>query len=203
MKKSRYIILFIIAMIFVIPGCNQSEAPNPGEVVVNFLNSMMDQDYTHAKSYYTEDLDNLPNFRNKLEAISPLVANEVFNKISDFNYTTKKVALDPNNLNKAYVTVSIQCYDLKDLYKTILTDYIKTDLEMTFDGASNDEITKEAEDTLISIINNAPRDYYKTIDISLTKTDKIWKIDKLSKNSALLDALSGNIISAIEESQIN
>ncbi len=200
MKKLRYIILLTF-MIFTISGCNSPEQDNPGEVAVGFLNAMMSQDYTHAKSYYTENLDNLPNFRNKIEAISPLVANEIFDKMADFNYTTKNVSLDSNNPDKAYVTISIQSYDFKDLYKTIFTDYIKTDLEMTFDGASDDEITKEAEDKLLSLINSASRDYYKTVVISLSKTDNTWKIDKISENKELLDALSGNIISAIEEYQ--
>lgn len=200
MKKTLYIILSII-MIFTIPGCNEPEVDNPGEVVVNFLNAMMAQDYTHAKSYYTEDLDNIPNFRNKLEAVSPLVANEFFSKIADFNYTTKKVALDSSNPNKAYVTVNIQPYDLQNFYRAVFTDYIKIDLEMTFDGASEDQITKEAEDTLLSTITMAPLSYYKTIVISLTRVDKVWKLDKLSENKELLDVLSGNMLSAIEDFQ--
>ena len=203
MKKSHFIILSIIIMIFTIPGCNEPEGDNPGEVVVNFLNAVMAEDYAKAKSYYIENLDSVPTFRNKLEDISPTVANELFHKISDFNYTTKKVTLDPNDSNKAYVTISMQYYDLTTVYTKIFTDYLKTDIEMTLDGSSDEEITKETEDTLLSSLNSCPLGYYKTIVLSLSKTDKVWKLDRISENKEFLDALSGNIISAIEEFQTN
>lgn len=199
MKKKYLLILLTVLFIFCLTACSKTETENPGETVVSFLNALQQQNYASAKAYYTENLDNLPNFRNKIEAISPAVATELFNKLADFSYTTRKVEIDPNDKDKAEVTISIQCYDLSDVFENIILDYLKTDLEMTFDGAKDEEITQKAEETILKDISNSEKDFRRTITIHLTKTDDAWKLTKLSENKELLNALSGNIMEAIEE----
>ena len=199
MKKKYLLILLTVLFIFCLTACSKTETENPGETVVSFLNALQQQNYASAKAYYTENLDNLPNFRNKIEAISPAVATELFNKLADFSYTTRKVEIDPNDKDKAEVTISIQCYDLSDVFENIILDYLKTDLEMTFDGAKDEEITQKAEETILKDISNSEKDFRRTITIHLTKADDAWKLTKLSENKELLNALSGNIMEAIEE----
>ena len=194
MKKKYLLILLTVLFIFCLTACSKTETENPGETVVSFLNALQQQNYASAKAYYTENLDNLPNFRNKIEAISPAVATELFNKLANFSYTTRKVEIDPNDKDKAEVTISIQCYDLSDVFENIILDYLKTDLEMTFDGAKDEEITQKAEETILKDISNSEKDFRRTITIHLTKTDDAWKLTKLSENKELLNALSGNII---------
>lgn len=198
--KKKYLLIFIsILLIFCLTSCSKQETENPGETVVNFLNALQQQNYASAKAYYSENLDNLPNFKNKIEAISPAVANELFNKLADFSYTIKKVEIDPNDKNKANVTVSLQCYDLGSAFQNIILDYLKTDLEMTFDGAKDEEIIQKAEETILADISKSEKTFRQAIIIALTKEDDVWKLDKISENRELLNALSGNIINTIEE----
>ncbi len=199
MKKKSLLIFISILLIFCLTSCSKQETENPGETVVNFLNALQQQNYASAKAYYSENLDNLPNFRNKIEAISPAVANELFNKLADFSYTIKKVEIDPNDKNKASVTVSLQCYDLGNAFQNIILDYLKTDLEMTFDGAKDEEIIQKAEETILADIAKSEKNFRQAIIIALTKEDDVWKLDKISENRELLNALSGNIINTIEE----
>ncbi|WP_410495188.1 hypothetical protein QTL86_13790 [Cellulosilyticum sp. ST5] len=196
--KKKYLLIFIL-LIFCLTSCSKQETENPGETVVNFLNALQQQNYASAKAYYSENLDNLPNFKNKIEAISPAVANELFNKLADFSYTIKKVEIDPNDKNKASVTVSLQCYDLGSAFQNIILDYLKTDLEMTFDGAKDEEIIQKAEETILADIAKSEKNFRQAIIIALTKEDDVWKLDKISENRELLNALSGNIINTIEE----
>ncbi len=199
MKKKSLLIFISILLIFCLTSCSKQETENPGETVVNFLNALQQQNYASAKAYYSENLDNLPNFRNKIEAISPAVANELFNKLADFSYTIKNVEIDPNDKNKASVTVSLQCYDLGSAFQNIILDYLKTDLEMTFDGAKDEEIIQKAEETILADISKSEKNFRQAIIIALTKEDDVWKLDKISENRELLNALSGNIINTIEE----
>ncbi len=199
MKKKSLLIFISILLIFCLTSCSKQETENPGETVVNFLNALQQQNYASAKAYYSENLDNLPNFKNKIEAISPAVANELFNKLADFSYTIKKVEIDPNDKNKASVTVSLQCYDLGSAFQNIILDYLKTDLEMTFDGAKDEEIIQKAEETILADIAKSEKNFRQAIIIALTKEDDVWKLDKISENRELLNALSGNIINTIEE----
>lgn len=199
MKKKYLLIFTSILLIFCLTSCSKQETQNPGETVVNFLNALQQQNYASAKAYYSENLDNLPNFKNKIEAISPSVANELFNKLADFSYTIKKVEIDPNDKNTASVTVSLQCYDLGDAFENIILDYLKTDLEMTFDGAKDEEIIQKAEETILADISKSEKTFRRTIIIALTKEEDTWKLDKISENRELLNALSGNIINTIEE----
>ncbi len=196
--KKKYLLIFIL-LIFCLTSCSKQETENPGETVVNFLKALQQQNYASAKAYYSENLDNLPNFKNKIEAISPAVANELFNKLADFSYTIKKVEIDPNDKNKASVTVSLQCYDLGSAFQNIILDYLKTDLEMTFDGAKDEEIIQKAEETILADISKSEKNFRQAIIIALTKEDDVWKLDKISENRELLNALSGNIINTIEE----
>lgn len=199
MKKKYLLIFTCILLLFCLTSCSKQETENPGETVVNFLNALQQQNYASAKAYYSENLDNLPNFKNKIEAISPSVANELFSKLADFSYTIKKVEIDSNDPNEAYVSVSLQCYDLGNAFKTTILDYLKTDLEMTFDGAKDEEIIKKAEETILTDISKSEKSFRRTVMISLAKEEGTWKLNKISENRELLNCLSGNIINTIDE----
>lgn len=198
MKKKALLILICMLLLSCLTSCSKQDTENPGETVVNFLNGLQQQNYASVKTYYSENLDNVANFKNKIEAISPAVANELFSKLADFSYTIKKVEIDSNDQDKAYVTVSLQCYDLGTPFTNIITDYLKTDLEMTFDGAKNDEIIKKAEETILDDISKSQKTFRRTVVISLAKQDDIWKLNKISENQELLNCLSGNIINTIK-----
>ena len=200
MKKLSFLILISSLLVFTLIGCsNSASEENPGEVTINFLKALQQQNYSSVKQYYTENIDNLSNFKNKIESISPHVANELFGKMAEFDYTIDKVEISSEDPNKAIVTVTMKCYDLGKAFESTILEYTKTDLEMTFDGSKNEEILKKAEETIMTDINNSEQSFIKTVPVYLTKKDESWKVDTLSKSSEFLNALSGNILNTIDE----
>ena len=192
-----FILLCFMLALFCI-GCSSENSDNPGEVATKFLNALQSAHYDEAKTYYAENMDNMPNFRNKIESISPLVASELFDKLSDFSYTIHQVQINANDKNKATITVSFDCYDLGNAFEATILDYLKTDLEMTYSGGKNEDIIKAAEETIVKEIQNSNKNYTETAYLYLTKENHTWKVDSLSNNKPILNVLSGNLIYTIE-----
>lgn len=203
MKKSVISIIFFSLLMMLFVGCNQNQVDSPEKVASNFLQALQQQKYTSAKTYYSENLDNMANFRNQIEDISPSVANKLFSKMSDFSYTIHETTINPNDSNKASVTATITAYDLGKSFESTVLDYIKTDLEMTFDGATSDDVIKQAEEVIVNEIESSEKTFVSDVTITLTKKDNVWTIDKISDNPVLLNALSGNIINTIEQLSTN
>lgn len=201
MKKSFISIVFLSLLIMLFVSCNQnqSQVDSPDTVVSNFLQAVQQQNYASAKTYYAENLDNMANFRNQIEEISPSVANKLFSKMSDFSYTVHEVTIDPNDSTKASVAVTITAHDLGKAFESTVLDYIKTDLEMTFDGSTSDDIIKQAEEVIVKDIESSEKTFVSDAIITLTKENDTWKLDKISDNTTLINALSGNIINTIDQ----
>lgn len=201
MKKSfvSIIVLSLLVMLFVSCGHTQSQVDGPDSVTSNFLQALQQQNYASAKTYYAENLDNMANFRNQIEEISPSVANKLFSKMSDFSYTINEVTIDPDDSTRASVTATITAYDLGKSFESAVLDYIKTDLEMTFDGATSDDVIEKTEEIIVKEIESSEKTFVSDVTISLTRENDTWKIDKISDNPTLLNALSGNIINTIDQ----
>lgn len=201
MKKSFISIIFLSLLVMLFVSCtqNQSQENSPDIVVSNFLKALQQQNYASAKTYYAENLDNMSNFRNQIEEISPSVANKLFSKMADFSYTINEVTINPDNSTKANVAVTIKAYDLGKSFESTVLDYLKTDITMTFDGATSDEILKQAEEVIVKDIESSEQTFVSDVTISLTKEGDTWKLDKISDNPDLLNVLSGNIINTISK----
>lgn len=201
MKKSFVSIIFLSLLIMLFVSCShtQNQVDTPDIVASNFLQALQQQNYASAKTYYAENLDNMANFRNQIEEISPSVANKLFSKMSDFSYTINEVTINPDDSTKANVAATITAYDLGKAFESTVLDYIKTDLEMTFDGATSDDVIKQAEEVIVKDIESSEKTFVSDVTITLTKENDTWKIDKISDNPTLLNALSGNIIDTINQ----
>ena len=199
MKKSFFYLLSLIFSLFILCSCSQSTSDQntPEATVKSFMKALQNQDYSTTETYYAENMDNMANFRNQVEVISPHVATELFNKMSDFTYVINDVTIDSSDSSKAIANVTITAYDLGSSFESTVLDYIKSDIEMTFDGAKSEDIIKSIEDTLVNDIKSSDTTFDTTVDIHLTNQDDSWKVDKISDNPELLNALSGNIIHTI------
>lgn len=201
MKRLFISIVFLSLLIMLFVSCtqNQSQVDSPDTVVSNFLKALQQQNYASAKTYYAENLDNMANFRNQIEEISPSVANKLFSKMADFSYTVKEVTINPDDPTKANVAVTIKAHDLGKAFESTVLDYLKTDITMTFDGATSDDVIKKAEEVIVKDIESSEQTFVSDVTVSLTKEGDTWKLDKISDNPDLLNALSGNIIDTINQ----
>ncbi|PHV70802.1 hypothetical protein CS063_08520 [Sporanaerobium hydrogeniformans] len=200
--KNKWLFWFLYALvIFCCVGCGTDKKTDstPTETTRKFLDALKDQNFSAVKEIYAENIDNLPNFKNKVEDISPLLANKLFDKMFDFEYTIDKVELDEKNPKKATVLVTLNSYDLGKAFQSTITDYLKTDLQMTFNGATDDEIIKKAEEVIVKDIEKAEKNFVSHVGIKLTEEEGNWKLDKIGDNPEFLNALSGNIIATINQ----
>lgn len=199
MKKKLLYLTFYCLLILSLVGCSSEVTEGPGDVTAHFLNALQQQNYSSVKQYYSENVDNLSHFKNKVESISPLVANELFNKLADFSYIIEKIELDEKDENKASVLLTMKSYDLGKVFENTILDYLKTDLTMSFNGATADDIIKEAEKIIVEDIKNSQKTFNETVTVTLSRENNTWKIDELEDNIPFLNALSGNIIYTVDQ----
>jgi len=218
MKKSFIFILFSILLILSLIGCNKSPTQNQGQsqsqsqskgqsssqatntpeqAVSDFLTAMQHQQYTGVSKYYAENLDNMANFRNQIETISPTIANKFFSKLAEFTYTIEHSSVDSKDPSKATVFVTINYYDVGQAFEKTLLEYIKDDISMTYDGKKDDDIIKKADETIVENINSSKQTTANHVPILLSLDDNKWKVNKLSENTELSNILSGNILETI------
>ena len=205
MKKSLMVILTVFLYMLIVTGCTSNQSQNntqsisstaeiPEGAVSHFLSELQHENFAGAKAYYVENMDNMANLRNQLEAISPSVANKIFSKLADFTYTIESTIIDSNTPSQSTVYVTMDYYDVGQTIETILLDYIGNDISMTYDGSKDDDITKKVDEASSEALNSTTKTTESHIPISLVLEDDKWKVTKLSENPELLNALSGNII---------
>lgn len=213
----RLLILLMICQLILIPtGCNINQAQNnaesqsknenqisadslPEKAVDGLLKALQHQDFSGAKKYYVENFDNMANFHNQLEDISPAVANQFFSKLADFTYSIESTFIDSNNPSQATAYVTMDYYDAGKAFETILLEYIKNDISMTYDGKKDDDIRKQADEIITEVLDKSSKETLSHIPVSLVLKDSSWKVTKISENPELLNALTGNILTTIEK----
>ncbi len=216
MKKIFKFILLSSLLLIVFTGCNlnqnktqnqsQNQSPNasqaknsPEQAVSDFLKDLQNQDYASAKANYVENLDNMANFRNQIESISPSTATNFFNKLADFTYTIESSTINEQDSSKATVYLSMEYYDVGKAFETTILDYIRTEISMTYDGKNDEDIVTKADEIVASDIESSKKTTINHVPVSVVLEDSSWKIDKMSKNPELLNVLSGNIMDTINK----
>lgn len=218
MKKSLILILFSSLLILSLIGCNKNQSQNsnqtqeqnqsqnqaqatntPEQAVSDFLTALQHEKYSGATKYYKENLDNMANFRNQVETISPTIANKLFSKLADFTYTIEYSSPSQEDSSKAVVYVTMDYYDIGNAFETALLEYIKNDISMTYEGKTDDDIIKKADETVTETINSSKKTTINHVPILLTLDDDTWKVEKMSQNTELLNVLTGNILETINK----
>lgn len=171
----------------------------PDEVVDKFLKNIQHQKYAGNSATYKENMDNMADFRNQIETISPSVAGALFDKLADFTYKIDDTVYDDKDDTKATVLVTMNYYDLGSKVNTAFLSYIANNLEMTYTGSKEKDIIESAEKNIIPIIDSAQQVSVKSVPITLTREDTHWKINKMTDNPLLLNILTGNILNSIHQ----
>lgn len=214
--KRLLIVLMICQLILITTGCNinqvqhnaESQSKNekqisadtlPEKAIDGLLKALQHQDFSGAKKYYVENFDNMANVHNQLEDISPAAANQFFSKLADFTYSIESTFIDSNSPSQATAYVTIDYYDVGKTFETTLLEYIKNDISMTYDGKKDDDIRKQADEIITEVLDKSSKETLSHIPVSLVLKDSSWKVTKLSENPELLNALTGNILTAIEK----
>lgn len=211
--KKLLVILIICQSLFLLTGCVSNSNPNssqtqtnntsidttPEEAMEGLLKALQQQNFSKAKQFYVENFDNMANFRNQLEDISPTVANQFFSKLADFTYTIETTSIDSNNPSQATAYISMTYHDIGKAFEITLLEYTKNNISMTYDGKKDDDISKIADTIVTEALDKSSKTTLSHIPVSLTLEDTNWKVGKMSESPELLNALSGNLLNTIDK----
>ena len=125
-------------------------------------------------------------------------AVRLFSKVADFSYTIEDYMISKEDPSKATVYVTMNYYDVGKAFETTLVDYVKNDLEMTFDGKNDDDIIKKADAIISENIKSSQKITTNRIPVQLTLEKDTWKLEKIIDNPDFLNALSGNLLYTLE-----
>lgn len=191
MKKIVTLILaFVICFAFVSCG-----SPSPTDVTDSFLKAVKAQDAEEmAKVYAGDDFKVLDDDGEDKEVLGAL-EKSIMTKFFDFEY---KIANEKIDGDKAKVDVTFKTYKMGNAFTAFIGEYFSQALGLAFSGASDKQVEELAETLFTEQLDKlTKKDYTKTVSVSLEKVDDQWKISEFDEESDVLNAMSGGLIEAI------
>lgn len=192
--------------------CGCSSQPSPSDVTASFLDAMKACDHETIEKIYSGADVSAADFSallgmaveadEKPEAVDGAWDDEqmeVFNslvaKANEFDYEVLGETVDGDS---AKVEVGFSAYEIGDAIDDAINSYLSKAFLVAFSEGSNEE---KLQRMFVSELDSEVRDldekdYVKTVELSLTKTDDGWKVDELSEKQ--LDAMYGGITSCME-----
>lgn len=167
MKKTIALVLFLL-----VGACNINKMTNtPTKQVEIFFNK-----YQTVDKDVLKDLDRVillePNFNSKQQGMYRDLMKKHYR---DLLYEIKDETIDGN---KAVVTVEIDVKDYSKILNEAENHFIENQSEFLNESGVTDLI-KFSEYKLEQLKKTKDRVIY-TLDLSLTKKDKMWKMDQIS-----------------------
>ncbi len=191
MKKIVTLILaFVIC--FALVSCG---SPSPTDVTDSFLKAVKAQDAEEmAKVYAGDDFKVLDDDGEEKEVLGAL-EKSIMTKFFDFEY---KIANEKIDGDKAKVDVTFKTYKMGNAFTAFIGEYFSQALGLAFSGASDKQVEELAETLFTEQLDKlTKKDYTKTVSVSLEKVDDQWKISEFDEESDVLNAMSGGLIEAI------
>ena len=189
-------------------GCGGSSEPTPTETANTFLTAVKAGDTETIKTVYAgEDLDILSPIEGEdsdgdKDDSEDVTDDEYFEellltKLLDFDYELSNEQITED---KATVDVTITTYDLGKVFTAFMEEYFAKALEMSFDGASDEEIEKVANSTFESKLNEEEtKTYTETVPLTLSKQDGIWKVDPIDDDGDFMNVICGNALHTMDQ----
>ncbi len=201
MKKRITSLLMVLLVCINLSACGTKP---PKDVTNEFLSALQKMDDKTAGELYNGEFKKPDfNFMDDKEmdtAIGKLLENKVYG----FDYTINGETITDN---KAVVQVEITAYNIGDAMSKSIQDYISKAIEKIFNNIDliqdmnklDDEMSKFLTQTMKENLNNCKKDFKKNIKINLTKVDGEWRVDDFKSNQDFVNAISGDMTSAINE----
>lgn len=117
-------------------------------------------------------------------------------KFSEFDYTISNETIDGET---AAVDVTVTTYNFGKCLENVINETMAKLVLQAFSSPSEEEIQEMILEIVRDEISGLKKEYEKTVTVTLTKEGDVWTPEKLTGESPLLDALSGGLISTIED----
>ncbi len=176
----------------------------PKDAANEFLSALQKMDDKTAGKLYNGDFKkpdlNFMDDKEMDKAFGKLLENKVYG----FDYTINGETITDN---KATVQVEITAYNIGDAMTKSIQDYLSKALEKVFSNIDlnqdkdklDNEMSKILTQTMKENLNKCKKDFKKNIKINLTKVDGEWKVDNFKSNQDFVNAISGDMTSAINQ----
>lgn len=170
MKKNLYFLFSVVAVLFLMTGCD-SMYNTPTKKV-----EMMLANYQTLNEDVMDDLDKVVAEEEKFNTKQREAYRELMKKhYQDLTYDIKEEKIDGD---KATVTVQIEVNDYSKIMKKT-RKYLNDNPDKFKNNKGEYDDEKFVDYQLGELKKNKERVKY-TMDIDLTKKDKEWKLDKLT-----------------------
>lgn len=208
MKKIKNIITSILILclsVCIFSGCSLFSSPS--KTTETFFNAIKNDDAKLLSEVYSGkesnifkpllqeyDLDEIEDFKED-EVLVKAVKENIYPKLLDFDY---EISNEQIKDNKATVDVKITTYPVGNAFTEFIEEFISKAFILAFSDGSEDQITQAEEDILKKQLESlTTKSYEKTATLALTKIDNKWVIDELVPQSDFMDAITGGLITAI------
>ncbi len=191
MKKTITLFLaFVLCFAFVSCG-----STSPTDVTDSFLKAVKAQDAEEMAKVYAGDDFKLLDHDDENEEMADALEKSIMTKFFDFEY---KIANEKIDGDKAKVDVTFKTYKMGSAFTAFIGEYFSQALGLAFSGASDEQAEELAETLFTEQLDKlTKKDYTKTVSLSLEKVDGQWKVSELDEESDVLNAMSGGLIEAI------
>jgi hypothetical protein len=122
---------------------------------------------------------------------------EFLKRLQEYSYKIDGEKIDGD---KAVVTVTITTYDLGTAYNTSVAQVVKDYYAAALAGTAGteEELTQDMFNAFFEAAKSAEKNYTKTIEVILDKTDKGWAFSD-AENDALIATIWGGFMEAVTE----
>ena len=197
-RLMRILTVLLLAIMVVACGGNDTtsvDANTPTGVTTEFLNALKADDSERVNKVYAGDnMDmnsSLALNEADIDGFEKELAESILKKILDFDFEVSNEKIDGD---KATVDVKITQYNMKTVFTKFMEDFMGKAMEMAMSGSSEDEIMKETVTIFNSSLDEAKKDYEKTVKLDLIKDGDSWKVDKIKDDSEFMNALTGGLL---------
>ncbi|MDO4393747.1 MAG: DUF4878 domain-containing protein [Bacillota bacterium] len=206
MKRIFSIIVSVtmcVAGLMALTGCGEV---SPTDTVKTFLDAVKAKDEKAALTVYAEkevDFFNglFEENSGKDETEEDSIWGESFQKImaeklSDFDY---EIVGEKIKGDKAKVTVKVTTYPMGSTLTQIYTDMVEKAWSLMDDEASDEEINAALKKVFQDKWEGmTEKTYSHKTNITLTKTDDGWKVDKINKYGKVANVLTGGLMNTVK-----
>lgn len=188
--------ILCISMGIFFTGCGE---PSPKESVSTFLDALKSGDSETMNSVYADkDISILDVIFDSDNEGGYLASDSFEQRLTDsvlgFDYVIEDEAV---NGDKATVKVTIKTYPMGEALTNAYNDMMSRIWELAFLEES------ELDAKLAGILNArwdemTEKSYESEVEISLLKADGKWVVDSLDGNDDFINAITGNLINALD-----
>lgn len=206
MKKIIISLLALGLLSLSLSACAQK--PKAEDALKAFLDINKTEEDADYREYFDAKVDILETDPTQSEDAPFLNETEIQDKMTElfmgFTYEIKTTE-EAKDGKSAIITVKMTTVDMATVFNSFMTDYIARAMQLAFSGGTEEQIQALASEVMLEKLNAATlnKDHIVEVKMNYNADEKKWYIEGGDTNKEFLDALTGGMISTLEQWQAN